>query len=527
MGRLPSDLQSLPFVVAFKSPQPKYFCQGFSVNILLASSEAVPFAKTGGLADVCGALPIELAKLGAKPTLIMPAYRQIYQTGLSIEPTGVYFDIPIGNKSVSGSFLRSRLPDSDVPVLFIQQDAYYDRPDLYTSDGKDHKDNCERFVFFCRAVLEAVRLLELRPDVIHANDWQTGLIPALLKSEYRGVPEYENIASLLTIHNMAYQGIFWHWDMLLTGMDWKFFNWQQMEFFGNLNLLKTGLVFADRLNTVSNRYAEEIQSAPHGCGLEGVLHQKRELLSGIVNGVDYSQWNPRTDSYLAANYGVEDVTVGKPICKAALQGEMGLPQLASTPLIAFVGRLVEQKGIDLVAGILRDWIQNVDAQWVFLGTGDAQYHELFGEYARRSPQKVAVRLEFSNALAHRIEAGADIFLMPSRFEPCGLNQLYSLKYGTVPVVRATGGLADTITGVTDETLANGTATGFQFREYSSLALSETLRRACNTYAQPELWSKIVQAGMRQDWSWANSANQYLDLYQQTVNQRRRGMVRSQ
>jgi starch synthase len=231
------------------------------VRILLATSEAVPFAKTGGLADVCGALPLELEKLGHEPVLILPAYRQTRLAGVPIEPTGVHFDVPIGSKIVSGTFLKSRLPGSSVPVYLVEQDHYYDRPGLYQEDAQDYRDNCERFVFFCRAALEAIRLLDLRVDVIHANDWQTGLIPAYLKIEYRGVPAYEQIGTLFTIHNMAYQGVFWHWDMLLTGLDWKYFNWQQMEFFGNLSLLKTGLVFADRLNTVSQRYAEEIQSA--------------------------------------------------------------------------------------------------------------------------------------------------------------------------------------------------------------------------------------------------------------------------
>jgi starch synthase len=495
------------------------------VKILLASSEAAPFAKTGGLADVCGALPIELAKSGQQSAVIIPAYRHVYRAGIPIEPTGVSFEIPIGSKSVAGTYLKSRLPGSEVPIYFVQQDEYYDRPQLYTADGKDYKDNCERFVFFCRAALEAVRRLNLQTEVIHANDWQTGLIPALLKTEYRRDPAYENIATLMTIHNMAYPGIFWHWDMLLTGMDWKYFNWQQMEFFGNLNLLKTGLVFADRINTVSPRYAEEIQNPPLGSGLEGVLHQRRDLLSGIINGVDYRQWDPRTDQHLTANYGADDVQIGKPKCKAALQRELGLPESPSAPLIAFVGRLVEQKGIDLVAAVLREWVQQDGAQWVLLGTGDPQFHDLFTEIARRNSQKVAVRLEFSDTLAHKIEAGADIFLMPSRFEPCGLNQLYSLRYGAVPVVRATGGLADTITNVTDETLAAGTGTGFQFREYGALALSETLRRACNLYARPEEWRKIVLAGMRQDWSWTSSARQYIDLYQLTIAQRQRGSTR--
>lgn len=492
------------------------------MKILFATSEAVPFAKTGGLGDVCGALPLELAKLGHEPTLILPAFRKVFEAGQPIEHTGFTFEVPIGSRMVPGALLQSTLPGSNVPVYFVENADYFDRPDLYQQDGKDYLDNCERFVFFCRSVLEAIRLLDLQPDVVHANDWQTALLPAYLKIEYRGVPGYENVGSLLTIHNLAYQGTFWHWDMLLTGLDWKYFNWQQMEFFGNLNLLKTGIVFADRLNTVSPRYAEEIQTAPLGCGLEGVLQQRRDVLSGIVNGVDYGQWNPATDAALAAKYDAGSVADGKHKCKAALQNEVGLPANPDVPLIAFVGRLSEQKGIDLIGAVMKDWLPSRDVQFVVLGTGDPTYHELFSTLAQRYPNKLALRLAFSDALAHRIEAGADIFLMPSRYEPCGLNQLYSLKYGTVPVVRATGGLADTIVNATDGTLANGTATGFSFADYSGLALAETLDRACQMYSsKKELWSQLIRTGMEQDWSWRHSAGEYVDLYQATLRQARR------
>jgi starch synthase len=494
------------------------------VKILMATSEAVPFAKTGGLADVCGALPVELEKLGHEPIVILPAYRQMRVSGMPIEPTGIHFEVPIGSKMVEGSFLKSHLPNSSVPVYLVQQDHYFDRPELYREGGEDYKDNCERFVFFCRAVLEAIRLLDLHVDVLHANDWQTGLLSAYLKLEYRGVPGYEQIGSLFTIHNMAYQGVFWHWDMLLTGLDWKYFNWQQMEFFGNLNLLKTGLIFADRINTVSPRYAEEIQSAPLGCALEGVLQNRRDVLSGIVNGVDYHEWDPAVDGDLVAQFTPDTIEQGKAACKAELQSSFGLPVSPRAPLVAFVGRLAEQKGVDLLVATVRDWVQSHDVQWIVLGTGDDKYQSALTMLAERFPQRVATRLEFSNRSAHRIEAGADMFLMPSCYEPCGLNQLYSLKYGTVPIVRATGGLVDTITDANDKTIAAGTATGFQFSEYSPLALAEALRRACNAYAQPEVWRRIVQTGMRQDWSWTASARKYGDLYRTTANQVRRGMV---
>jgi starch synthase len=486
------------------------------MRILLASSEAVPFAKTGGLADVCGALPIELARLGHEPVLIIPAYRQALASSQKITPTGLELSIPIGNKSVRGSLLASELtcPTSGtkVPVYLVEQKQYFDRDALYGTGGQDYIDNCERFAFFSRAVLEAIRLLELSVDVMHCNDWQTGLIPAYLKSLYRGKPGYDRIASLYTIHNLAYQGQFWHWDMLLTGLDWKYFNWHQMEFFGKLNLMKTGLVFADALNTVSPRYAEEIQSAPLGCGLEGVLQQRRDVLSGIINGVDYDTWNPATDRHLAERYMSETAAAGKAACKAALQAEVNLPLSPRTPLVGIVGRLAEQKGIDLVVAVMQDWLRTTDFQWVILGTGEPKYHQILSTLAERFPQKCAIRFAFSDDLAHRIEAGADMFLMPSRFEPCGLNQLYSLKYGTVPVVRATGGLADTVVDTTRESLERRTATGFSFREYSPLALAETMARAVEHYGMTSLWPQLVKTGMAQDWSWNRSAEEYVSLY---------------
>jgi len=491
------------------------------VNILLATSEAVPFAKTGGLADVCGALPIELARLGHHAAVILPAYRKTRYCCQPIEPLGIDFIVPIGSRAVTGHLLQSHLPGSDVPVYLVQQDHYFDRDELYGADGKDYVDNCERFVFFCRAVMEAIRLLDLELDVIHANDWQTGLVPAYLKIEYQGVPRYERVATLFTIHNMAYQGQFWHWDMLLTGLDWKYFNWHEMEFFGKLNLLKTGLVFADSISTVSPRYAREIQSSPLGCGLEGVLQIRRDALSGILNGMDATVWNPATDSHLASKYDAHSFVEGKAVCKAALQEEVGLPVVADVPLIGSVGRLTDQKGFDLVAEVIQQWVQTNDAQWVILGTGQPKHHRLFATLAERFPQKVAVRLEFSNPLAHRIEAGADIFLMPSRFEPCGLNQFYSLKYGTVPVVRATGGLADTIRDAGSGTSPDPEANGFSFEDYSAMALSETLRRACEAFRRADDWRRLIVTGMGQDWSWARSAKQYVELYRTTCKRSER------
>ncbi len=473
------------------------------MKILLASSEVVPFAKTGGLADVCGALPVELAKLGHEVSVIMPAYRRVRHCGQEIADTGIRVEVPIGSHVVEGRYLRSHLPGSDVPVYLVEQARYFDRDELYREAGRDYKDNCERFVFFCRAVMESIRLFDLNIDLIHANDWQTGLLPAFQKIEYDNAPGYEQIATLLTIHNMAYQGQFWHWDMLLTGLDWKYFNWRQMEYYGDLNLLKSGIVFADSLNTVSPQYAAEIQQSPLGCGLEGVLSHRSNVLSGIINGVDYSVWNPASDPHLAATYTSSNWEQGKARCKAALQIELGLPDSPQVPLIGLVGRLADQKGFDLVAQVIKQWVLTTDAQWAILGTGESQYHTLFRELSAEYPSKVAAKLLFSDALAHRVEAGSDIFLMPSRYEPCGLNQLYSLKYGSVPVVHRTGGLADTISDASGENLANRRANGFVFDRYEMTALDLALDRACQAFLHEKpLWNQLVETGMTQDWSWA-------------------------
>ncbi|TWT30271.1 Glycogen synthase [Posidoniimonas corsicana] len=488
------------------------------MNILFATTEAVPFCKTGGLGDVCGALPIELEKLGDRPTVIMPAFRQALESGQPIESTGVRFQTPIGRKLVSGELLRSTLPGSGVPVYLIKQDEYFDRPELYWDGQSDYHDNCERFVFFARAVLEAIRALDLEVDVLHCHDWQAGLLPVYLKTLYADRTRYRSIASLFTVHNLAYQGSFWHWDMELTGIGWEYFTPQHLEFYGRLNFMKAALMFADVLTTVSPRYAMEIQSPPASCGLEGVLRHRSDQLFGVLNGADYGAWNPATDPHIAANYDADNFLHGKGVCKAALQREMGLPERSGIPLIASVGRLAEQKGFDLIADVLPRWAEQIDVQWVLLGTGDQRYHELLARLQDEYPERVAVRLGFSNELAHRIEAGADLFLMPSRYEPCGLNQLYSLKYGAVPVVRETGGLADTITNCTDATLANGTANGFSFGDASPHALSDAIDRGCRAYQDEGVWNRLVQTGMRQDWSWARSAHRYDELYRLAVSQ---------
>lgn len=492
-------------------------------RILLAASEVVPFAKTGGLADVTGSLPRALSRRGCDCGVILPLYQCSRSSKAPLTRTEHTIRVPIGSRWIDGRLWRSQLPDSNVPVFLIEQQHYFERDDLAQGRGlyqltlpngqkRDYPDNCERFTFFCRAVLEILPRLDFAPDILHNNDWQTGLIPVYLQEEYRRRPGYERLRTLFTIHNIAYQGIFWHWDMRLTGLDWKLFNYRQLEFHGRLNLLKAGIVFSDLINTVSPRYAQEIQTLYFGCGLEGVLAERKDRLFGILNGIDDDVWNPAVDRYLAARYDVNSVLEGKPICKAALQDLLGLPPLPRTPLLGMISRLVDQKGVHLLIQVA-DRILETGAQLVVLGIGDQAYHKALQDLRSRFPQQVALTFALDEPLAHQIEAGADIFLMPSLYEPSGLNQFYSLKYGTVPVVRSTGGLADSIVDCTPATLQAGTANGFSFVAQNGAALLETVQRALAVYQQqPGHWLQLMQTGMKQDWSWNRSAAEYERLY---------------
>ena len=486
------------------------------MNILFAASEVYPFAKTGGLADVSCALPAALSQLGHKTCVIMPAYKKAIQSGQNIWPVGIDFTIPIWDKTVHGSLLESRLPNSDVPLYLVAQDQYYDRDGLYNHKDDDYGDNCERFVFFSRAVLESIRLLGLEIDVLHSNDWQTGLVPAYLDTIYRPFHRYKNITSIHTVHNLAYQGVFWHWDMHLTGIDWKYFTPEKMEFYGKLNMLKTALMFAAGVTTVSPTYAKEIQTPDFGCSLDGVLRYRRDDLQGILNGIDTNLWNPAADSWIPAKFDDKSVFEQKPLCKAALQREMKLPERDDSPVIGIVGRLAQQKGLDLIAETIPHWVEEHDVQWAILGTGDPWLEQRLQALAERFPHNVAVKLTFCDHSSHLIEAGSDMFAMPSRYEPCGLNQMYSLAYGTLPIVRQTGGLADTIVHLTPDTLTDGTANGFSFRDADANGLNWAVDQAVRCYKTDRpTWQKMMLNGMRQDFSWRHSAQQYIDFYEKT------------
>ena len=496
------------------------------MNVAFITAEAVPFAKTGGLADVCGALPREIARQGHDVCLFLPAYRSALQGGQPIEPAGVEFHVPIATRDVKGRLLRSRLPRSEVTVYLVDQPAYFDRPALYGERGKDYLDNCERFVFFCRAALEAMKRLGPAPDLLHAHDWQTGLVPAYLKTLDAAESYYADTASLFSLHNLAYQGRFWHWDMLLTGIDWKHFNWQEMEFHGDLNLLKTGIVFADWLTTVSPTYAREIQSEPLGCGLEGVLAERSNRLTGIINGIDTDLWNPSTDPHLVANYSVDNFETGKRACKEALLRELDLPVDPDRPLIGIIGRLAHQKGWDIVLPLIQKNLKR-DVMWAVLGSGDPNLENELLQFRSTSPHHIAVHIGFDEPLAHRIEAAADMFLMASRYEPCGLNQLYSQRYGTLPIVHATGGLKDTVVDATEEAVEAGRATGYHFSPFTLEALETTVDRALTRWRHDRAsWHRMVKHAMSQDWSWERSAREYVRLYRSLIERHRRDLVHS-
>ena len=492
------------------------------MRIVMTSSEAVPFSKTGGLADVSTALAKALDAIGHDVTVIIPDYRELRLARKDdlpeVSDTGIRFSLSMNGRYVTGGVNWTMLPDTGVKVLMVSQADYFDRPQLYMENGDGYADNCERFCFFSRAVMEICQRMVLRPDILHCNDWQTGLVAGLLRAQYASRPGFENAASVMTLHNMAYQGRFWHFDMPLTGMDWTYFNPDQMEMWGDLNLLKTGIAFADQITTVSPTYANEVCTPDGGEGLHGILTHRRKDLTGILNGIDVSIWNPETDPHLPAHYSASAMQPGKSACKLHLQERLGLPLRDDVPLIGMVSRMSDQKGFDLLTECASRLLYH-DVQFAFLGTGDPGFEEYLRQLALEFPFKVATVIGFDESLAHQIEAGADAFLMPSRFEPCGLNQMYSLRYGTLPIVRKVGGLADSVINTDATTIAAETATGFVFDEYSSTALAETVECAIALYHQPDVWKKVMITGMTKDWSWTSSARYYVDTYRKALEEK--------
>jgi starch synthase len=476
------------------------------VKIAEIAPEVAPYSKTGGLADVLGALPHHLAELGPDVVVVSPLHRSVQ--AFELDRSHPPLKVPIGGRIVQCGIATAIVPGTRVKAVFIDHPEYFDREYLYGPPDADYPDNAERFSFFARAALEFFKSAGEIPDIVHVHDWQSALAPVYLKTAL--ALAFPKTKSVLTIHNLAYQGIFPAADMVTAGLDPALFNWKQLEFFGKMSFLKGGIVFADAITTVSPTYAKEIQMPEFGGGLDGLLRERADRLIGILNGVDVREWGPDRDPHLPATYSATDLK-GKAVCKRELQRRAELPERRDVPLLGFVGRLVEQKGIDLFCAAAERLLE-LDLQTVFLGSGDPRLAEMLAKLAAANPTKVSVTLGFDNALAHLIEAGSDIFMMPSRFEPCGLNQIYSLRYGTIPVVRRTGGLADTIVDATPENLKSGKATGFTFVTPLPEAFAQSVEHALTVWRNPKAWSRLVQTAMKQDFTWGPSAKRYMDLF---------------
>jgi starch synthase len=479
------------------------------MRILFAVSEALPYVKTGGLADVAGHLPRALAKRGHRIELFLPFYRAVRQSGIELQEI-TRVEVPLGDELRTAVIYRQPEAVSGVTAWFIGYEPFFDRAELYGPPGSEYPDNGLRFIFFCRALLETVKKLDLPIDIYHAHDWQTGLLPAYLKTLYKDLGGKS--ASLFTIHNLGYQGLQEKSLFPLTGLDWEEFTYEKLEFYDRLNLLKGGLVYADILNTVSPTYSREILKPEFGCGLDGVLRQRADRLYGILNGVDYEEWDPASDPLISHRYRPGRMT-GKRRCREKLLEEFNLPADRNRPVVGMVSRLVEQKGIELILELLNE-PDRFNCYFIFLGSGDSNYEKALAERVRRFPAEVAFRPGYDNRLAHQIEAGADLFLMPSRYEPCGLNQMYSLRYGTIPVVRAVGGLNDSIEDYDPE---SGRGNGFKFTPYTAPALARALEKALTLYREkPHRWWKLRRRAMACDFSWNRSAARYEELYRKAV-----------
>jgi len=486
------------------------------LRILMVTSEAVPFAKTGGLADVCGALPKALDELGHDVRILMPLYREVKISEHRIRRAAALQDtvIHLGEEETRIGFRTGKLPESEVKVYFVDQPPLYGRKGLYVDpeSGKDFPDNDRRFALLSRAALALCEKLDWTPDIIHCHDWQAALVPLMIRDREYG-PRFASTQTVLTIHNLGFQGNFPSQTLELLRIYQHLFQpMGPLEYHGKLSYLKAGVVFATKLNAVSPTYAREIQgSEKFGCGFEGILRERSADLVGILNGIDVNIWNPETDADIAANYGRETLS-RKVENKKALCKRVGIPFRENIPLLGTISRLTDQKGFDLFAEI-RDEFSSLPLQFVLLGTGDEKYETLFREMARLNPERFHVVIGFDNKLAHQIEAGVDCYLMPSRYEPAGLNQMMSMRYGTVPLVRATGGLADTVIDIDAEPERGN---GFTFDEYDAALFLRTIRRALKTYADKPRWRAMQQRGMARDFSWRASAQKYVELYEQAL-----------
>lgn len=472
-------------------------------KILFVTSEAHPLIKTGGLADVSGSLPKALVELGEDVRIIMPNYQAIKTT----EEVRYLSTVYVNNYAVN--LLETRLPGAGVIVWLVDCPEFFNFPgNPYVDEhGKPWANSAERFALFCRVTVEVAMnrsWLDWKPDIVHCNDWQSGLVPALLSLEY------SRPATVFTIHNMAYQGIFPSSTYLSLNLPGQLWNPNGIEFHHMLSFLKGGLAYSDRITTVSPTYAKEIQTAEFGYGLEGLLSYRKDFLSGIINGIDTDHWNPETDTSIKQTFN--HLTLDKKqLNKAALQEKVSLPVDSGIPVFGLISRLVEQKGIDLILECLPEMLSH-SLQFILLGSGNKGFEQRLHNFAESHPDKIAITVGYDETLAHMIEAGVDIFLMPSRFEPCGLNQIYSQRYGTIPIVRKTGGLADTVTDILPETLDNNTATGLVFNEASPGALMEAIKRSLILYSHPDTWKQLQTNGMLKDYSWSKSAKQYMTLY---------------
>ncbi|MBI5640219.1 MAG: glycogen synthase GlgA [Nitrospirae bacterium] len=474
------------------------------MRILIATPEAVPYVKTGGLADVTGALLKEFRKRNDDVSLVLPLYKAIKKK-FRLFRTGKSFTFWMGDSPVSGEIWTSH-PSSSPEAYFVACDGLYGRQELYGSPAGDYADNALRFAFFSRAVPELCCLMNIKPDIIHCNDWQTGMAPLYLRTLYRNKVHFRKTATLFTIHNLGYQGLFHESHMKYTGLGRDYFTPETLEFHGMVNFMKAGLISADLLSTVSLTYAREILEPENGFGLDGVLRKRRDDLFGIVNGIDYEEWDPARDTFIPANFSLDDLR-GKEECRRRLIKEAGLNG-GARPVIGVVSRLSSQKGLDLIAGSIEDLV-SMGAQVVIVGSGDDYYQKLLTDISAKHKGRVSVRVGFEESLAHLIYAGSDLFLMPSRYEPCGLGQLIALRYGTIPVVRKTGGLADTIEDY-DHLLSEGT--GFYFSDYSPAALRDAVKRAFCVLVDDRKRKDMIRRAMKTDFSWKRSADQYVRLY---------------